>query len=258
MADIQIKFSGGIGNQLFQWAYGFYLNQIGHDVTYDISFYDIDFSIVHNTPRTFQLAELIAEELYINKNKQDRKIIKDRCFYINHQFKTNTKYRLEGWWQSEKYFKDSEKTVRQVIKSYDDQCYSKYDFTDSCSVHIRRTDYVTKYSKAYPILSQEYYRKALDIIKPNGNIYVFSDDIEWCKEHITNDKCIYITKESDIDQIKMMSLCKNNIIANSSYSWWAAWLNKHVDKKIIAPDTISLNKPYKDFYTKQMIQISIK
>jgi len=257
MSDIQIRITGGIGNQLFQWAYGRYLSDSCHDVTYDTSFYDMDFTTVCNTQRKFQLPELITEQVNINKNKQSRKVVSDQHVYKKHQFKDSIKYRLEGWWQSEKYFKGSESTIRQAIKPYDDQCYSEYDFTDSCSMHIRRTDYVTKYSKGYPVLTPEYYRRALNIIQPRGNIYVFSDDIKWCEEHIVNDRCVYVTEGSDIDQLKIMSLCNNNIGANSSYSWWAGWLNKHTDKKIVMPDKISLNTSYKDFYTSSMIQLHI-
>ena len=257
MSDIQIRLTGGIGNQLFQWAYGRYLSDSGHDVTYDTSFYDMDFTTVRNTQRKFQLPELITEQVNINKNKQSRKVVSDQHVYEKRQFKDSIKYRLEGWWQSEKYFKDSESTIRQAIKPYDDQSYSEYGFTDSCSMHIRRTDYVTKYSKGYPVLTPQYYRRALNIMQPRGNIYVFSDDIKWCEENIVNDQCVYVTEGSDIDQLKIMSLCNNNIGANSSYSWWASWLNKHTDKKIVMPDKISLNTSYKDFYTNSMIQLPI-
>lgn len=95
MSDIQIRLTGGLGNQLFQWAYGVHLNQLGHDITYDTSFYDMDFTKVHNTPRTFQLPGLIAEEININKNKQSRKVIHDQHVFKSHQFKDNIKYRLE-------------------------------------------------------------------------------------------------------------------------------------------------------------------
>lgn len=257
MSDIQIRFTGGLGNQLFQWAYGVYLDQTGHDVTYDTSFYDMDFTKVHNTLRTFQLPELVNSPIIINKKKQNGVTIEDQHVFKKHHFKPNVKYRLEGWWQSEKYFQDASLIVRQAIKPYDKQNYPEYNFRDSCSIHVRRSDYVTKYAAGYPALTPAYYHKAIDIIKPSGNIYVFSDDIAWCKENIINNKCIYVTRGSDIDQLKIMSLCNHNITANSSYSWWASWLNKHIDKKIVMPDVIALNRPYKDFYFKRVTKLPV-
>lgn len=258
MCDIQVRFTGGIGNQLFQWAYGVYLDQMGHDVTYDTSFYDMDFTKVHNTYRSFQLPDFINTPININKNKQNRVVIEDQHIYKKHRFKPSTRYRLEGWWQSEKYFKNSEENIKQSINPYTNKSYPEYNFHESCSIHVRRTDYVTKYATGYPVMSSSYYRKAIDIIKPVGNIYIFSDDIEWCKKNIIHDNCIYVTKGTDLDQLKIMSLCNHNIVSNSSYSWWASWLNKHTDKKIIMPDIIALNRPYKDFYLEDAVKLSIE
>jgi len=86
----------------------------------------------------------------------------------------------------------------------------------------------------------DYYRNAISYMKNKGvNIfYIFSDDIEWCKGHFSYiDEIIYVEGNINIKDLALMSICKNNIIANSSFSWWGAWLNKNDDKIVIAPST---------------------
>ena len=101
-------------------------------------------------------------------------------------------------------------------------------------MHIRRTDYVTS-NGYHPVQSIEYYKNALDIIGGYESLYVFSDDINWCKSNLRFKDMTFVQNSEDIDDLWMMSLCKNNIIANSSFSWWGAWLNDNPNKKIISP-----------------------
>jgi len=100
------------------------------------------------------------------------------------------------------------------------------------SLHVRRTDYVQK-AGFHPPCSMEYYEKALSIIE--GNVLVFSDDLDWCKETFLGDRFTFISGNRDYQDLFLMSMCKNNIIANSSFSWWGAWLNTNLNKKVIAP-----------------------
>jgi hypothetical protein len=102
------------------------------------------------------------------------------------------------------------------------------------SLHVRRTDYVTS-NGYHPVQSIEYYKNAIDIIGDYDYIFVFSDDIQWCKDNLKFKNMVFMEGFSDIEDLHIMSLCQNNIIANSSFSWWGAWLNIHPEKKIIAP-----------------------
>ncbi len=112
-----------------------------------------------------------------------------------------------------------------------------------CSIHVRRGDYVsigqTHPLNPHPLQSLEYYKEAIKIINADKYL-VFSDDINWCKENFIGDNYIFVDNkisslENDIFEMQLMSTCKNNIIANSSYSWWAAYFNENKDKKVIAP-----------------------
>jgi hypothetical protein len=100
------------------------------------------------------------------------------------------------------------------------------------SIHVRRGDYLHQ-QYHHPICSAEYYSQAIDLINENIPIVIFSDDINWCKENIKAD--FYIENNKNYEDLYLMTKAKHNIIANSSFSWWGAWLNKNPDKIVVAP-----------------------
>ena len=156
---------------------------------------------------------------------------------------------LDGYFQCEKYFKDIREiileqfSINQDISNYTKEIKNKIqNFQNSCSLHIRRGDFVnSKNINIHGACDIEYYKKAMKYLEEkveNINYFIFSDDIEWVKENLAIQNAIYIdSKEKRIphEDIYLMSLCKNNIIANSSFSWWGAWLNQNEKKMVIAP-----------------------
>jgi len=152
---------------------------------------------------------------------------------------------LEGYFQSEKYFAHNRKMILDTfefpddVKNYAHLKYSRLiDMPNTVSVHVRRGDYVTEFNGCFEILGTEYYDKAFGRFSENS-VFVFfgehSEDLEHCKRTMGRNKSFYIEGESDVVDMYLMSKMKNNIIANSSFSWWAAWLNAFEDKKVIAP-----------------------
>lgn len=147
---------------------------------------------------------------------------------------------VDGYFQSEKYFMSHREDVIELlgasdtIKKYIYNKYSDILRTNTLGVHVRRGDYV-KSQEWHTLLGADYYNKGIETISNLDNIIVFSDDIEWCKEKIVGSDVTYIENEKDYIELYLMSMCKNNIISNSSFSWWGAWLNDNVDKKVIAP-----------------------
>ena len=139
---------------------------------------------------------------------------------------------LKGYFQSEKYFKHNRKHILDLFK-----LNKKFDFLsdkNTVSLHIRRGDYL-KLQDHHPVCDLDYYKKAL--LEFNDDEYTFvviSEDIEWCKENFDGN-FIYIEGQTDYEDLWLMSLCDNNIIANSTFSWWGAWLNQNPNKKVIAP-----------------------
>lgn len=155
-----------------------------------------------------------------------------------------------GTWQSEKFFIDAKKMVRQVFVFNESllsgetlELKNRILAENSVSIHIRRGDYLNnQYNNGFAgVCTEEYYSKAIDLItkKVDQSVYyVFTDDKDWVSEHFKIENAIYVNINSGEDSwqdMYLMSRCKHNIIANSSFSWWGAWLNANPDKIVIAP-----------------------
>ena len=240
------KLQGGLANQIFQWTYGKYLSEKYSTPLYlDLSFYQGQFGV---TKRDFSLNKFPNLSYNLLPNDRDisnwsnepnkTKLVKisDNFHYYELEYKENSHYYLDGYWQSEKYFIEIEDIIRDNLKPLEsiiEILKSKYPTENSVSIHIRRTDYV-KSNGYHPVQSIEYYQNALDLLEYD-NILIFSDDIEWCKTNLHFDNMIFVEGNDDIEDLWLMSLCNHNIIANSSFSWWGAWLNENKDKKVIAP-----------------------
>jgi hypothetical protein len=225
---------GGLGNYLFQIAASYALALRNDDkVIYDeqkaysphnkLSFYK------NNIFRKIPFGRTNFESIYTEPFFNYDPII----------YKKNLL--LSGYFQSEKYFISERKQILDLF-SIDEhsmdfirQKYKKIDFQKTCSLHVRRGDYLL-YPNIHPTCSLSYYNSALQMID-SENLIVFSDDITWCVENINiKDKKVYFaTENNDYIDLWLTSLCKNNIIANSSFSWWGAWLNINENKKIISP-----------------------
>jgi hypothetical protein len=230
---IIVKLQGGLGNQIFQWAYGRFLSEKYNTPLYlDLIFFQNNIS---DTKRLFSLNKFSKIKFQIlpkdrnisNLSNEPEKIklqqLGDNFIFNELYYEDDTHYYLDGYWQSEKYFKE----IKDVIKS---ELSSNFDFSNSLalpikdnniSIHIRRTDYITS-NGYHPVQSIQYYKDALKLIGDYDNIFVFSDDIEWCKQNLEFEKMIFIEGFDDVEDLWIMSMCKNNIIANSSFSWWGA------------------------------------
>lgn len=146
---------------------------------------------------------------------------------------------LNGYFQSYKYFKHNRQLISDLYRPTDeikDEIQKKYGekLNNSVSIHVRRGDRLSQ-SNIMPLCDLEYYRKALLFFDDIENVLVFSDDIEWTKGVFKDSKFHIVSGEPDYMDLYIMSMCTNNIIANSTFSWWAAWLNKNPDKLIISP-----------------------
>lgn len=174
---------------------------------------------------------------------------------------------LEGNWQSEKYFEKIKEIIRKdftLKKLINDQqnkeIIDSIKRTDSVSVHIRRWDYI--WSDFAWICEKPYYQQAIDYItskikKPT--FFVFSEDIAWCKKNLNMGENVYFidwnTKENSYKDMILMSYCKNNIIANSSFSRRWAWLNNNPNKIVIAPKKRHKKLDYKDIIPNNWIRL---
>lgn len=158
---------------------------------------------------------------------------------------------LVGYWQSEKYFKDIEEIIRDDFRFISKNTAENAEITDkinlanSVSIHLRGMDFVKKdkIRKRHYICDHEYYKRCIDYIVTKLKdpiFFIFSDDIEWAQEFLKIELPHFFIKgnswnKNQHEDLRMMSLCKHNIIANSSFSWWAAWLNENKQKIVLAP-----------------------
>lgn len=261
---IIVRIQGGLGNQLFQYAAGSSLAQRLGTIC------KLDITSLHNKQlrqlelNYFSFEPLIASKEEIKEfvwfpslyrhfpalfSKLGKNIYREPHFHFDETFSqlTNPVY-LDGYWQSEKYFKPVEDIIRKGLTINKELVnhlagrIKEWPIKETISVHIRRGDYTQKNVLGYHgILSASYYNNAIAAIAQktsNPHYCFFSDDIDWVKENIHLEhphEFISGFTKSAIEDFYLMSQCRHNIIANSSFSWWAAWLNNNLNKTVIAP-----------------------
>ncbi|MCU7521148.1 MAG: alpha-1,2-fucosyltransferase [Ignavibacteria bacterium] len=177
-------------------------------------------------------------------------------FYDQNILKIRNNSCLNGYWQNENYFKEirdillKEFVVVSKLRGKNKDLADDINKTNSVGIHIRRHKGIQSnsvlYKKVvsqYGLVSNEYYNRAVDIIankQSNIEVFVFSDDIEWAKANLNFTYPITFVDNNDeangYEDFRLLSLCKHQIIANSTFSWWAAWLNNYHDKVIISPN----------------------
>jgi hypothetical protein len=195
--------------------------------------------------------------------------IKPQYIYYERDFKFNPEVLslgpntdLSGYFQSEKYFKKYREKILETFtfkEEYSSEAttflfekiYSTSMYKDIVSIHVRRGDY-TLYPNHHPVCSDDYYQSAIGKFDLKNSVFlVFSDDIEWCKKKFEGDNFIFSDTNNPYLDLAIMSICDHHIIANSSFSWWGAWLNTSEDKKVIAPSKWfgpAINKDTSDIY----------
>jgi len=195
---------------------------------------------------------------------------KDYSFNKNHLMPhKGIKIHISGWYNA-KYFKTKENVIRETFRfdtSRLSNLSSKYleriKNENSISIHVRRGDYISvqNLNKFGNICTLNYYHKAIKLIIDkitNLAFYVFSDDINWVKENLNIPNPTYVehnTDENSWQDMYLMSQCKHHIIANSTFSWWGAWLGENKNKIVITPDRFYSIIETPDFFPEEWIQI---
>lgn len=152
---------------------------------------------------------------------------------------------LSGYFQTEKYFSFIREKILDVfsfkweiekvaIDYWMSEIVPFLGDSSSVSIHVRRGDY-TLYPDHHPPCSKEYYESAISLFEGDFKFVVFSDDIEWCRENFKGEKFFCVDTGSPYVDLKIMTMCKNHINANSSFSWWGSWLNPKSDKRVVCP-----------------------
>lgn len=236
MNTVSIKLMGGLGNMLFQIA-----------TAQAVSFRDnkklvcgTDDMIVVHKPYSEYTDTIFRKILFSNRIDSFITITENHFNYSEIE-RVDGNIKLQGYFQSEKYFIDYKKEILNlfeiddVTKKYLFEKYGEIPKKDTCSIHVRRGDYL-QLQNHHPVLSIDYYREAIELIGKEKKFYIFSDDVQWCEENFNflENKEI-VTNNLDYQDLYFMSMCEHNIIANSSFSWWGAWMNENENKKVICP-----------------------
>lgn len=227
---------GGLGNQMFQYALGKALSLKHHtELKLDTRSLSKGVPPREYALHMFDITEKFAPKFSYLISKITKTYVNERDLDGSIPNASNNLY-LDGYWQSEDYFKAHEKEIRACFKFKETR---KHLAPASVSIHVRRTDYVERHGRAKIIgCSLGYYHAAILYMASKVNrptFYVFSDDLNWSKNNIKFPGFNFHYFSSQ-DDLRIMSLCKHNIVANSSFSWWGAWLNQNPNKIVVAPD----------------------
>lgn len=264
------RITGGLGNQMFQYAFGRELAE-RHDTelkldlgvytdprqrqeperTYDLDIFNIR-ATAASEDEIFRLAKRLRNDI------ADRVLnrllgvkaghIREPHFHFSHQaYDSSDNVYLSGYWQSPKYFRETEHLLRGEFTFRDPMSdnavpiFDSISSTNSVCVHVRRGDFVI--NPINGLYGADYYKKAEELVLErvsDPHYFVFSDDIEWCRSNLSFAGRTHFV-DDDFgprkfrDDLRLMSACKHFVIANSSFSWWAAWLNAEPEKTVIAP-----------------------
>lgn len=268
---IIVKIIGGLGNQMFQYALGrrlAYKNDV--ELKLDISAFDDWYHLHSYGLNNFNIEEKIATKeeilrlsrfgkiknifsdvLDILKPYYHREYVREKDFTFDPNIlKITDNAYLDGYWGSEKYFLEIESIIRKdfTLKRESDlvnlTIADKILKTDSVSIHFRRGDYISdpKTNAIHGTCSLDYYIRAIeDICKyvPDPHFFIFSNDPAWVKENFSIPYPMNLITangpEKNYEDLHLMSLCKHHIIANSTFSWWGAWLCANKDKRVYTP-----------------------
>ena len=259
--------NNGLGNQLFCIA-----ATLAHSFRHDVEAFFPD--LIREPFKKY--AATIFHQLASHPSRVDE-ITKEfneppNSSTIHRQIPPHKNLKLNGFFQSYKYFDEFRENILSLFslpRSLENSIKEEYsclleNSKTSTSLHVRRGDYVENFSGNFFALGQSYYRAALKA-QYNKTIVIFSDDIEWCRKEFTlaGYEFIFVESNCDVTDLYLMSQMACNIIANSTFSWWAAYLNNHKSKKIIYPSLWygplrgHRNNNLKDLFPQEWIKINV-
>lgn len=256
---------GGLGNQMFQYAVGRHLSYI-HKTSLQLDISEL------NRLKTRKYAldcfNIKGEVIEEQKKSLVGRIIKRLSTQENIYFERNFSFDQEvlalpdnvtliGYFQSKKYFSDIERIIRKdfTFKSPPSSkiipVLKKIKSSESVSIHFRRKDYITnkKFFYYHGVCSLDYYQQAISLVThklKSPQFFIFSDDLNRVKKNLKIEYPKFFVysnlKDKDYEDLRLMSHCYHNIIANSTFSWWGAWLNENKNKVVVSPKNWFRNK----------------
>jgi len=266
MTSVTVKVMGGAGNQMFQYAAGRALAlRTGAELVLDTTWYREPFR--GTAPRDFCLDRFpVSARLIEDKERRPGRLgklaarvlrrfaaprvptLREAHFHYDPRIiSARPPVRLDGYFQSARYFADAETQIRAELAPPPEAGHAgalaqRIGETTSVSLHVRRTDYTQgATADIHGVCTPDYYAAAVaELSQRLGplELFVFSDDIAWAQANLDlGHPATYVSdgRVSDLGELWLMSLCRHHVIANSTFSWWGAWLSPNPDKIVIAP-----------------------
>ena len=228
---------GRLGNQMFQYAA---LRGIADKHGYDFIIPDSDFNDEWNEHQLFDVFKLPNLK---NRGMIDAQYVQENQFHFNQElFDTcPDNVSIYGFFQTEKYFSHIADSIKEDFKFSDEvrkNCMEVMSDMgkDPIGLHIRRGDYLQQ-SQDHPPCSLDYYEESLKHFDDDRQVIIFSDDPDWCKNQplFKGDRFLISETGDNVYDLCLLTLCEDYIIANSSFSWWGAWLSQNPNAKVVAP-----------------------
>jgi hypothetical protein len=237
MLKISNILQGGLGNYLFQIAAG-YATALRHNKEYIASLYGIQTGHRHIS----KYFDNILRNVKFSESPISNYAYNEPSFSFNVIPNFEMDIMLKGYYQSDKYFKDFKNEIKNFYGMRECDCNflnEKYgSFENSCSINFRRGDYLNL-QDYHPVPNINFYKKSIaEVSKTNKNLkyFISSDDIDWCKNNLNFiENSIFVDGNEDYQDLYLISKCDHNIICNSTFGWWGAWLNDNPNKIVIAP-----------------------
>lgn len=258
---ISCNLMGGLGNQIFQAAHAI-AQGISHNR--EVVFVPRSWTPMQGRQTENYLNNIFRNMKFVDNIDGFEKVSEGPWEYIDVFVKEgNTVF--DGYFQSSKNFLGHDDRIRNVFSPTEEfinemmEKHPELNQENTLSVHIRRGDCFMN-PDIHPIATEKYIERAVKEIGEYSHVFVFSDDKEWVKENLKFDNVTYVDDE-DYREMWLMSLCKNNIIVNSTFSWWGSFLNKNPNKKIVAPSIwFGPRGPrnYKDIYEPYWTVLEVK
>lgn len=261
-----VKVTGGLGNQLFQYSFGQFLHKnTGMEVFYyfdtvnnsrsftnrdhELSKFNLDFAIADQEAFSKYKIKNGLLGRFKRKITQLLPFISDTYVVQQGPHDYPSKFQdahYDGYWQIYEYpetIKEKLQThlqlgAEQLIKFK--ELINNFESENSVALHIRRSDYITipANAKIFNVCDKKYYEDAIAIINSrvdDAKYYIFTEDMDWAKENFVGTDFVFVEGNSAIEDMLLMAKCKHNIIANSTFSWWSAWLNQNPEKMVVTP-----------------------
>ncbi|SEI40467.1 Glycosyl transferase family 11 [Dyadobacter koreensis] len=287
---------GGLGNQMFQYALNLALNEKGIKSRVSISEYfghvhhngfamshafnlqlpfpvNVQNFLLKNGGLVFEnrLSYFFLRQLLKVRRKSAALYREKKEFIRDENVFSQRQATLMGTWQAESYFDDIENVVRDnfVFKKPADRkniaLSVEISERNAVSIHIRRGDYLNPiWAGSHMVIKDKvYFENAIELIEnstDSPHFYIFSDDMIWVKDNIRITNCTYVDHNSGRNSyldMYLMSLCKHNIISNSTFSWWGAWLNRNPSKIVVMPDRWLQNDAAQGIFPSEWVRLEV-